>query len=251
MDMKELKELDVEWSMKKTIDIINKALEKIDIGSTGKGAKLKGKGDFDELFVLIQQKIKEAEEYYWRPIDDPEIYNKMKAIALALNKKKLAETYGSKIGEMEADKYEFEARLLNFYGNNTKALELYNKALEYVPDMEEALKGKKSVEKRLAKSEKDLNKLNETIKQKPKDSESWVKLGIAQADLGNVDDALISFEKAVKISPENPDAWVRKGFAKALMGDYKNAMECYEKTLELNPNSMLAKRGRNYAEKYL
>ena len=251
IDMKELKELDVEWSMKKTINIINKALDKIEIDISGKGAKIKGKGDFDEIFVLIQQKIKEAEEYYWRPIDDPDVYNRMKDISLALNKKKLAEEYGGKIGEMEADKWEFEARLNNFYGNNTKALEFYDKALEHMPQMEEAQKGKKAVEKRLAKAEKDHVKLTENVKKKPKDAELWVKYGIAQADLGNVEDALLSFEKATGLSPENPDAWVRKGFALALQGDFKKAMECYEKTLELNPNSMLAKRGRNYAETHL
>lgn len=249
--MKELKELDVEWSMKKTIEILNKALKNIEIENSGKGAKLKGKGDFDELFGLIQTKIKEAEEYYWRPIDDPAIYERMKEISLALNNKNLANEYGSKIGEMEADKWEFEARLNNFYGNNSKALEYYNKALEFMPEMEEAQKGKKSVEKRIEKSEKQLPKLKENVEKKPKDAELWVKFGIAQADLGNTEEALSSFDKAVKLAPENPDALVRKGFILALKGEYQQAMEYYEKTLELNPNSMLAKRGRNYAEPHL
>ncbi|UCH89401.1 MAG: tetratricopeptide repeat protein [Thermoplasmata archaeon] len=249
--MKELKDLDVEWSMAKTIEILNKALEKIELEPSGKGAKIKGKGDFDELFALIQTKIAEAEEYYWRPVDDPKIYSRMQEISKALDNKELAEEYGKKIGEMEADKWEFEARLQNFYGNNIKALEFYNKALECLPDMEDAQKGKKSTEKKITKAEKDLPKLEDNVKKKPEDAALWIKMGIAQADLGNVDDALSSFEKAVGIAPDNPDAWVRKGFILALQGDFKSAMECCEKTLELNPNSMLAKRGRNYAEAHL
>jgi tetratricopeptide (TPR) repeat protein len=249
--MKELKDLDVEWSMKKTIDILNKALKKIEIESSGKGVKLKEKGNFDDFFGLIQTKIKEAEEYYWRPIDDPEIYNRMRDIAFALNEKKLAEEYGSKINEMEASKWEFEARLHNFYGYNKKALEYYNKASEYSPKDEDIKKGKNSVEKRLVKAEKDRAKFQEAAKKKPKDADSWIKLGIAQTDLGQLKEAADCFDKAVELAPENPDAWVRKGFMLALNGDYKKAMECYEKTLELNPNSMLAKRGRNYAEPHL
>jgi tetratricopeptide (TPR) repeat protein len=249
--MKELKDLDVEMSMKKTITVLNKALDKIEIDSSGTNAKLKGKGDFDELFELIKTKIAEAEEYYWRPIDEAEIYNRMKDISLAVNDESSAERYGSKINEMEADKWEFEARLQNFYGNNTKALEFYNKALEFVSDMEEAVKGKKTVEKRLAKSNKDLTKLEEALTKKPEDPSLWVKKGIAQADLGQLDDSLACFEKAIELNPKSPDAWVRKGFILALQDDFVKAMECYEKTLELNPNSMLAKRGKNYAETHL
>jgi tetratricopeptide (TPR) repeat protein len=249
--MKALKDLDVEWSMKKTIEVLNKAIDKIEVDKSGKGAKLKQKGDFDELFGLIQTKIKEAEEYYWRPIDDPEIYTRMKEIALAVNKKKLADEYGSKIGEMEADKWEFEARLQNFYGNNTKALELYERALECFPDMEEAQKGKKSSQNRIKKAEKDMPKLQEAVKKKPGDAASWVKKGIAHMDLNQIKDGEKCFDKAAKLEPENADAIIRQGFVLSLAGDYKKAMTYYEKALELNPGSMLAKRGRNYAEPHL
>jgi len=240
--MTELAELDVEWSMSKTCEVISKALD--DVEKNGpKGAS--------ELLDLVEKKVKEAEDFYWRPLDQPQIYTRLGAIFESAGKKAEAQKYLAKIKEQEAAKWEFRGRLQNFFGDNTRAAKYYAKALELQPDFPEAKKGLETAKKRADKADAEIKKIEATISKKPGVMASVVKLGICLADKGDLKGATEKFDQVLQKEPDNIDALCKKAHMLESVGDYAKAKPFLEKAQGIKPSSLAAKRGLNYANYFI
>jgi len=241
-EIQELLKLNVTISMDKDIEILTNVLDNIDMSNLT---------EVKEAFKQINEKVAEIEEHFWRPIDSPEVYEKLKTLALELGDKKKVETYDSKIKLFQANEWEFKGRVQDFFGNKVKAVEYYAEALKLVPDHELALPANEKALKSVDKAKSELTKTADKLKTDTKDPKIWFKHGLAHLNLGEVDKAIECFDKTTELDPSNPDAFARRGTAMESLGDYQGAKKYFKKALEIKATSMIAKRGFNYAEYFL
>ncbi|MGL5035590.1 MAG: tetratricopeptide repeat protein, partial [Microcystaceae cyanobacterium] len=66
--------------------------------------------------------------------------------------------------------------------------------------------------------------------------EAWQHRGGALGNLGRLEEAIASFEKVLLLNPENPQAWFSRGLVLEAMGNMEDAIGSYQKTLELDPS---------------
>jgi tetratricopeptide (TPR) repeat protein len=238
----ELADLDVSLSMTKDIEVLQKVIGTIDIENREESKK---------ALEQIYKKVAEIEEYFWRPIDSIEVYEKLKALALELGDNEKAAKFDSKIKLFNANELEFKGRVQDFFGNKVKAIEYYEDALELVPDHELAFPAHEKALKSINKAKTDLSQAEKKLEAESADPKLWFKRGVALLYLGKVDEAIDSLDKAIKFDPANPDALAKRGTAMECLGDFEGSKEYFEKALEIKSTSMTAKRGLNYANYFL
>lgn len=239
---RKLTELDVTDSMQKDIEIISLVIDTIDI---------QNKGEAKETLDLIHRKVMEIEDYFWRPIDSPDIYERLRDIALQLEEEDKAQKYQSQIHLFKANELEFAGRVQDFFGNKMKALEFYTKALELVPDHELAFPAHEKTLKNIEKARKELDISEKKLQSKSDDPKLWLRYGLALINLGEAKRAIQCFDKVIELEPENPDAYARRGTAMESLGEFEEAKTYLQRAQELKPTSMMAKRGLNYADYFL
>ena len=245
--MKELEKLDVTLNMSRNVEVIEAA-----IVSTGLGTDPSGKPTVQDVAAgrdvlkLIDVKVKEAEEYFWRPLDSPEVYKRLTDLAIAVGDDRMAMDYETKMRLIEANEFEFLGRMSRFYGNNKKALEHYTKALELAPDHPLAGPDAEKASKAVEKAHGELERAQRTLESNPEDKKAWYRQAVAYMTLDKVDEAIESYHRTVELDPENADAWAKEGTALLSLERYDEARPLLEKALELKPNSLTAKRGLNY-----
>lgn len=241
-ELKQLMELDVSDSMKRNIRALFSAMDKLDTTK---------KGEAKEKFEVIHKKVEEIEEYFWRPVDSNDVYKRLISIATELGEEEKSRHYQRQINLSEANDWEFKGRVQDFFGNKIKALEFYTKALELVSDHELAHPAHEKALKSIDKARGEIKKIEKKLQTQEDDPKLWIKYGTALITLGEVEKAIQSFDKAIDLDPSDPDAHARRGTAMESLGDYSKAKKYLEKALELKPNSMIAKRGLNYADYFL
>ena len=239
-ELTELANLDVAMNMKNNISILLQALDQLNELTDS---------ERKERMKIIEKKVLEIEDYFYRPVDSREVYEKLSSTLRDHGEGEKAEEYYTRIARMDSNLYEFKGRLHNFFGNNTKAMEYYKKAFDSWSDNEAARKGFTRSQNRVTRSSKQLSKL-ESDAQDSKNAKSVIKYGQALADLGRMDDALDAYSKALAASPDSDEAMVRKGTALESLNRFEEAYELFKKALEINPKSMIARRGINYADYY-
>ncbi|UCE37519.1 MAG: tetratricopeptide repeat protein [Thermoplasmata archaeon] len=240
--MQELIELDVTDSMKRNIEALFLAMDTIDSANPSEAK---------EKLDNIHRKVEEIEEYFWRPVDSRDVYEKLTFHAKELGDKEKSSHYQYQIKLMRANDLEFKGRVQDFYGNKVKAVEYYAEALELIPVHELAGPAHTKALKSIEKARNDTNKIEKRIAAYENDSKMWFKYGMAHLNLGKVEKSIEYFDKVIELDPINPDAYARRGTAMESLGDYEGAKKFFEKALELKPTSMIAKRGLNYAEYFL
>ena len=241
--MRELADLDPSMSMSRTVEVLQKALDTIPYKE---GQSLSLSGDQSSMLDLVDTKIDEAEGYFDRPVDEPEIYQRLVNIGMASGRDDLVTKFGRRTAEMESADLEFRARLQAFFGATTRAVELFQQSVDLTPDFQEAVDGMGRAERRVAKSDRTIQKLEDKARASSSSHKAWMDLGQAQADLDQLDDALASFSKAVDLAPTDIAAMCKKGGAYAALGRTEEAKECYEAALAIDPKSLNGKRGLNY-----
>jgi tetratricopeptide (TPR) repeat protein len=63
----------------------------------------------------------------------------------------------------------------------------------------------------------------------------WHERGIANAKVGNFNEAVNCFEMALEAEPDNATIWNDLGFVLRKLGNYRTAIDCFSKALELRP----------------
>lgn len=240
--MKKLSGLDVTDSMKRNIEVLNKAIGSVDV---------KKEGEARELLEAIHGKVTEIEEYFWRPVDSPDVYESLREIALQLGDQEKALKYKAQIDMFRANELEFQGRVEDFFGNKVKAVEYFAQALELVLDHELAKPAHEKAVRRIDKARKDLDIVERKMQAQEDDPRLWFRYGTANLNLGEVQKAIHCYDRAIELDPSDSDAYARRGTAMESQGDFEGAKKFFEQALTLKPTSMIAKRGMNYAEYFL
>jgi tetratricopeptide (TPR) repeat protein len=71
-------------------------------------------------------------------------------------------------------------------------------------------------------------------------AEAWMALGLEQANQGQLEAALASWEKALALDPQLAPAWHNRGSALGNLGRLEEALACFEEATRLNPRDALA-----------
>jgi tetratricopeptide (TPR) repeat protein len=240
--MQVLAELDVSDSMKRNIEALFLAMETV---NTANSSEAKEKLD------NIHKKVKEIEEYFWRPVDSKDVYERLILLANELGDQEKSKQYQYQIKASEANDLEFKGRVQDFFGNKVMAVQYYAKALELIPIHELAGPANKKALKSIDKARHDIGNIDRKLEVHKDDPKLWFKFGLTNLNLGEVEKSIECFDKVIELDPVNPEAYARRGTAMESLGDYTGAKKFLEKALELKPTSMIAKRGLNYAEYFL
>lgn len=75
----------------------------------------------------------------------------------------------------------------------------------------------------------------------------WNNRGVAQSNLGNFGDALVSFSKAIKINKSYTNSSCGKAIVLAKLGRYNESIEFFNRTIEIDPNNTEAFCGKGLA----
>jgi tetratricopeptide (TPR) repeat protein len=81
----------------------------------------------------------------------------------------------------------------------------------------------------------------------PNSIEAWFERGLQQANLGDLQGAIASWENALALNPNLAQAWHNRGSALAHLGRLEEAIASYNKAVELNPEDLQAWNARAYA----
>ncbi len=245
--MASLENLDVTLDMSENVRVIQKAISDLGLRRDATGnVQIDDPPRAKGVLEVIDQKIDQAEDYFWRPLDSPEVYTDLRDLASTIGDSARQNKYQKKIDRIAANDLEFKGRIESFYGNQAEAHKYYEQAVALVPDHPLAGPGLEKTTKSIAKANKDMEKLENAVSAKPRDGDAWYKYAVCQLTLGNLEKASESFDKAIEFSPDNPDAYAKKGTTLESMRRYTDARPFFEKALELKPTSMIAKRGLNY-----
>jgi tetratricopeptide (TPR) repeat protein len=250
--MSRLNDLDVTDSMKNNIKIIQSIIDDLGVdpnnpGTLGNDQARKVK----DTINVLDTKIDEIEDYFWRPLDSPEVYEVLKNLSKAVGEDNRAKKFQAKLDRIAANEMEFKGRVQNFFGNNTEALKYYEQALELTPDHELAGAGREKASKSLNKARTELPKLESKVTDKPGDVKALFNYAKTLLNLNRAEEAIKVFDKVIERDPTNPDAWAKRGTAMESLGKYEESKRYFEKALELKPTSTTAKRGKNYALYFL
>lgn len=245
--MASLESLDVTVDMGENVRVIQKAITELGFrrDSSG-GVQVDNPSKAKYVLEKIDQKIDEVEDYFWRPLDSPEVYSDLRDLATTVSDSARHSKYQKKIDRIKANDLEFKGRIESFYGNQAEANQYYEQAVALSPDHPLAGPGKEKTAKSLEKAKKDMERLEKSIDAKAEDGGFWYKYAMCHLTLGKLEEASGYFDKAIKYSPDNPDAYAKKGTTLESMKKYEDARPFFEKALELKPSSMIAKRGLNY-----
>ena len=74
----------------------------------------------------------------------------------------------------------------------------------------------------------------------PEMAEAHSNLGLEFAYIGDIDNAILSYNSALKINPYYVEAYNNKGQSLELKGEKDLAIECYKKAIEINSNYAIA-----------
>ena len=106
-DRSELESLDVTWSMDTNVAVILKALNNIDRVNDS---------DKRTILDIIEDKVLKIEDYFCRPVDSKEVYEKLSANLEYVGDAEKASEFHKRIAKMESELFEFKGRLHNFFG---------------------------------------------------------------------------------------------------------------------------------------
>ena len=92
-----------------------------------------------------------------------------------------------------------------------------------------------------------------TFKRSPKNLEaselleSWFELGLKQANVGDLEKAIASWDKVLEFNPELAEVWHNRGSALGRMGKYAESVISFDRALEIEPNHYQAWNDRAHA----
>ena len=122
-------------------------------------------------------------------------------------------------------------------GNNQKALECYQNAVQLNPNYDAAWISLASVNIIIGNYHEAKECYQKAIQINPNSDVSWCILGTFQISLGDYQTAKESYQKAIKINPNFDTALAMLGFTYYNLGSKQKAQECYQRSLQINSNN--------------
>ncbi len=90
--------------------------------------------------------------------------------------------------------------------------------------------------KELGQLEEAIASFDQALKLQPNDHQAWFGRGVALYELGQLEEVIASFDQALKLQPNDHEAWYNRGVALYKLGQFEEAIASFDQTLELQPN---------------
>jgi protein O-GlcNAc transferase len=120
-------------------------------------------------------------------------------------------------------------------GALAEAVELYEQALSYKPDVPEALSNLGLALRDLGRADAAVARYEQALALKPNVPEVLSNLGLALKDLGNLDEAISRYRQALALRPSYPEALSNLGNALNEQKQTNEAIACFHQALRLRP----------------
>jgi len=131
--------------------------------------------------------------------------------------------------------------------NYSKALELYEKAIELEPDDAVAWYNKGITLGELNRLEEELQAYEKAIELKPDYTHALVNKGVTLGELNRHEEALKAHEKAIELKPDLAQAWFNRACTYSLKGEKEKALSDLKKAIELDiSNKQDAKKDEDF-----
>ncbi|MFW3146787.1 MAG: tetratricopeptide repeat protein [Thermoplasmatota archaeon] len=244
--MERLDAIDPSDSMEGTIGLIDEVLKDVE-----KNPKTK---EAEAALGLIGKKEKGTRDYYMRPLDSDDIYNRLVQVHLERGEESAADGYRRCLDLRQARKWTILGDSYALMGINKRAVIFLKRALFFGPSddlVDEVQKTYEKALKRVEKAEAEIEKTLAKLNDDPDSLKNSVQASSNLLDLDRIDEAKKVIEKARKSSPEDFDVLYRHGLVLFGMDKFKEAKKVFEKSLELNPKSANAKRAFNLSEEMM
>lgn len=211
-------------------------------------------GDSGEALRMVHEKEKASREYFMRPFDSDEIYNRLMAVHNVRGEEGIASEYTRCLDLRQARKWTILGDSYALMGLNKRASGYLKKALYFGPseDLVEAVqrtyekalkrvvKAEEGAESSLYKAEKDPGNIKNLIK----------ALGYL-LDLDRLDETLELADVGLKRHGDDFEILYRKGVALFGKDQFDPALEVFNRTLDMRPTSANAKRAVNLSQEML
>lgn len=206
--------------------------------------------DKDRALALIAEKEAKARDYYLRPFDSDDIYNRLVDIHTKRDEQDLVNRYRRCLDLKQARKWMILGDCYQLIGLNTRAAKFLKRSLFFGPaeDLVDA------VERTLEKAEKRISKANDGLQKTllkfetdPGDQKNSLKAATFLLDLDRLDEAMNVADVTMKTHKDDPDLLYRKGIAMFGLDDMDSARAIFESLLSINPNSNNYKRAYNFS----
>src|SRR5712692_10894313 len=89
------------------------------------------------------------------------------------------------------------------------------------------------------------DKLREALKRSPSNPALWSYLGLAEAQLNDLDSAIVDFQKTIALAPDDAQSFFNLGLLYGRKNETAKAMDAYQRGLKLEPDNAAA--NQNYA----
>ncbi|MEM4735480.1 MAG: tetratricopeptide repeat protein [Candidatus Thorarchaeota archaeon] len=122
------------------------------------------------------------------------------------------------------------------------ALVSFKKALELSPGAIDALRGAVLALRLLGRAREEIGYIDEILRQDGSDSLLWIRRGDLEAELGNPEAALVSYERVLSSDPDNSIAIVHKAVILARLGKFDEAIKSAERAVKISPDSIISWR---------
>lgn len=196
-------------------------------------------------FVQHQQgKIKEAAVVYEKVLKtDPNHFDALQLLATAYyqvrNNSKALELFDRAIHINQSNPSVF-----NNHGNVLKnlkrldeALTSYDKSISLKPDFVVAIYNRGNVLTELGRLEEALTSYDKAIELKADYAEAYNNRGNALKDLNRMDEALTSYDKVIALKPDYAEAYYNRGNALKDLNRLDEALISYERSITLKPSN--------------
>ena len=242
--LEKLKMIDPSDSMQDTLDAVSDVLDRV--------------GSYDDngatALQLIAQMEQKARNYYLRPLDSEEIYNRLIDIHQERNEDDIVARYRRCLDLREARKYTILGDSYALMGINTTASEYLEMALDHGPSedlVEEVEKTLVRAKKRVAKASDEIDILLMKLDKDPTHQKNIIKTVTHLIDLDRFDEAIQRADVGLDVWKNDPDLNYRKGCALFGRGDMKEALVLFDVLLETKPTSNNYKRAVNLSHEMM
>lgn len=129
-----------------------------------------------------------------------------------------------------------QARFLEEQQRFSDAVSLYDRILEFSPDLAAAWSNKGLALGKLGKWEQGLDCFEQALTIEPDHALAWCHKGAALVELGKLEQGLDCFERALTIEPDYAKAWYNKGLVLGKLGKSREELDCYDRALTIKPD---------------
>lgn len=197
---------------------------------------------------LIRKKEKASRDYFMRPLDSDDVYNRLIRIHLGRGEENIANDYRRCLDLKQARKWTILGDSYALMGLNKKASEYLKRALYFGPAedlVDEVRRTFEKAQKRVDKAEDSVSATVSKAQGDPGNLKNMVKAVSYLLDLDRLDEALELAERGIERHGDEFDLLYRKGVAFFGKGDLDAALEVFKRSHEMRPNSTNAKRAVN------